>query len=98
MSDGNTEALGALMAGEIEKINAEGAAFAAQAGEQRQKMSEVYDAMFSKLSQPKTPPLPPEIQEIVNVLRTQPRLIPYVQKVLQAKVAELNSAIDAILS
>lgn len=98
MSDSfDAKAMGALLASEMEKINAEGANFNAQVREQQGKMSEVYNAMFAMLGQPKQAPLAPEIQEIVNVLGAQPRLIPFIQRTLQAKVAELNAAIDSIL-
>lgn len=93
----NAEALGSLMAAEMEKINAEGAAFNQQVQEQQSKMGSVYEAMFSKLTQPKQQPLAPEVQQIVSILQAQPRLVPFVLGTLQKKVAELNAAIDGIL-
>lgn len=97
MSTPNAEAVGALMAAEMEKLAREGDAFNQSVKEQQTKMGDVYNAMFERLTQPKSKPLPTEIQEIVNTLLAQPRLIPWMQRALQAKVAELNAAIDGLL-
>lgn len=89
-----------FFAAEMEKMQQDDAQFAALNAENGDKMKAVYDSMFSKLLNPKgkPQPLPEAVQEIVNVLLAQPRLVPYVANNLKAKVAQLNAAIDSVLN
>jgi uncharacterized protein YukE len=97
MTDPDVEAMSSLLAAEMEKINTESSEFNAQFKDQQTKIADVYAGLLAKVGQPKQKPLAPEIQEIVNVLQAQPRFIPFIQRTLQQKVAELNAAIDSLL-
>ena len=101
MSTSSADVIGGLLADEMSKMQGESQAFLAQQAAQTAQSKSIMDAMIARMAEPRQQPgtikLTPEIQEIVAVLTAQPRLIPFVQIMLKAKVAELNAAIDQIL-
>lgn len=89
------EVLGKILAEQQEEQSAAEARIRAH---QEQTMAQVTEAQSSMLqgflSRKQAPPVPTEVQEIVNALQAQPRLIPPVKAFLGKLVAAINKAID----
>ena len=45
-----------------------------------------------------TPPIAPEVQQIVDILVAQPLLVPCVQKLLEQKVKDISEAVQKVLN
>lgn len=95
------DVIGSMMADQVEQIKKGNDAAVAGMQKTQLDMQGVYQKMFERFTEPskqaQAMELPPDIAEIVAVLRAQPRLVPYVKLMLQAKVAEINAAVDQIL-
>ena len=90
-----------VLAGMIgEQLQEQGKAdadFRAQQAAVRNRSAGLYDDILSKMVRKPEPQYAPEILDIANALRAQPRLIPAVQKFLTDLVARVNAAVDAAL-
>lgn len=93
MPDPITPEVAALVTNELQRSNASNAEFDEAIKAQREQFASLYNS----LAVPKTPALPPEVQEIVSALQVQPRLIPAVQKFVRDKVAAINAAVASVL-
>ena len=98
------EHLGEVFQAEVENQQQANEDFRAAAEANRQQVGDVYKNVTGSIARglmrgkkAEAPELPVEVQEIVNALLAQPRLIPPVQTFLAKKVAEVAAAVDAVL-
>jgi hypothetical protein len=90
--------LGEVLSNELNSLNAATDKFTTEHQALQSKVQEqVFQSLADHQNRNKVPPLPENIQEIVNVLRIQPRLIPAVQGFLKEKIAAINTSLDQIL-
>lgn len=75
------------------------AAFAANQEKLAAERAAVSDAFLRRMVEGSKPQveLPTDVQQIVNALLAQPRLVPAVQAFLTEKVGEINAALEQIL-
>lgn len=74
--------------------------FAKSMEENQARIARQRDAVMGKLptsTPPAPPPLPENVQNIVNALLAQPRVIPAVERFLATTFTALNTAIDNVL-
>jgi hypothetical protein len=92
------ELLGGLLSKEMDSLASATNNFAEEHKNLQAKIQEqVFGSLAEHQNRKNQPKLPPEIQEIVNLLLAQPRLTPAVQVFLREKVAAINASLDQIL-
>lgn len=90
--------LGEAIAAELAAQRDSAADMASALNENRARSASVYDSILAGMVRPsKQPELPDDVKEIVAVLLAQPRLMAPTKTWLQAKVAQINQAVDQIL-